>query len=85
MNMHVTSRKKCIWGPKGTPRGIGLKFYQIEKKSITKVFIYTGTYDLVIIQMPLLQGGPYMLGRSSSLKALKSGPKDMGHPLGPKL
>ena len=28
-----------------------------------------------------IQSGPYLLGHSSSLKALKSGPKDMGHPV----
>ena len=28
-----------------------------------------------------LQGGPYLLGHFSSLKVLKSGPKDMAHPV----
>ena len=28
-----------------------------------------------------IQGGPYLLGHFSTLKVLKSGPKDTGHPV----
>ena len=31
--------------------------------------------------LDFIQGAPYVLGRFSSLKELKSGPKDMDHPV----